>query len=74
MEENTKILSMTQKQLEELLTKILTDIKDAKNTSGSVDLSDYLKKSEIHELTSEEITTIYERLKTEVNTDNIENA
>lgn len=74
MEENTKILSMTQQQLEELLTKILTDIKDAKNTSGSVDLSDYLKKSEIHELSSEEITTIYERLKTEVNTDNTENA
>lgn len=69
MEENTKILSMTQVQLEELLTKILTDIKDAKNTSGSVDLSDYLKKSEIHELTSEEITTMYDRLKKEVNTD-----
>lgn len=70
MEENTKILSMTQTQLEELLTKILTDIKDAKNTSGSVDLSDYLKKSEIHELTSEEITEIYDRLKSEVNTEN----
>lgn len=74
MEENTKILSITQAQLEELLTKILTDIKDAKNNSGSVDLSGYLKKTEIHELTSEEITTMYDRLKTEVNTDNTENA
>lgn len=68
MEENTKILSMTQQQLEELLTKILTDIKDAKNTGGSVDLSEYLKKTDIHELTSAEITTMYDRLKTEVNT------
>lgn len=74
MEENTKMIGMTQAQLEELLTKILTDIKDAKNTSGSVDLSEYLKKSDIHELTSTEITEMYNRLKTEVNTDNTENA
>lgn len=74
MEENTKVIGMTQAQLEELLTKILTDIKDAKNTSGSVDLTEYLKKEDIHELTSEEITSMYERLKTEVNTDNTENA
>ncbi len=74
MDENTKVIGMTQAQLEELLTKILTDIKDAKNTSGSVDLSEYLKKTDIHELTSEEITQMYDRLKTEVNTDNTENA
>lgn len=74
MEENTKVIGMTQTQLEELLTKILTDIKDAKNTSGSVDLTEYLKKEDIHELTSEEITQMYERLKTAVNTDNTENA
>ena len=74
MDENTKVIGMTQAQLEELLTKILTDIKDAKNTSGSVDLTEYLKKEDIHELTSEEITQMYDRLKTEVNTDNTENA
>lgn len=74
MDENTKVIGMTQAQLEELLTKILTDIKDAKNTSGSVDLTEYLKKEDIHELTSEEITQMYDRLKTAVNTDNTENA
>lgn len=67
MDENAKLIGMTQVQLEELLTKILTDIKDAKTTGGDVDLSAYLKKEDVEMLTSEDITTIYDKVKAAVN-------
>ena len=63
-------MNMSQKQLEELLNKILADIKDAK----SIDLSEYLKDTDIEELTSEEIIQMYDDLKTKSNKNNVENA
>ncbi len=66
MNEKAKMTRLTEKSLEDLLKKILADIKDAKE-SGNANLEEYIKNTDIQQLTSADITTVYEKIKTDVN-------